>query len=139
MKDEQVIRSKAARKVLSGLPHQPDGLEPTEDLFDAFPFRLTHSVPGIARRAPSVDRARAPVGLVLGHTRRHSLRPQPGHSGLRVVQLVAAESDPLVTPGVAFGGAGLRCHLRDHGEPRAILHHEMPVKGELRFAAGFRR
>src|SRR5882724_9985406 len=45
------------------LPHQPDGLEPAEDLFDPLALLLTHRVASVARGA-SIDRARTVRGVL---------------------------------------------------------------------------
>src|SRR5213593_1514046 len=45
------------------LPHQPDRLEPAEDLFNPLAFLLTHRVARVARGA-SIDRARPVRGVL---------------------------------------------------------------------------
>src|SRR5215469_13119526 len=49
------------------------GLDPTEDLLDAFTLALAHSVTWMPRRA-RVNRTRAILVFILGHVRRHANR-----------------------------------------------------------------
>src|SRR3989449_5947964 len=71
------------------LAHQPDRLEPAEDLLHAFAPTLTHRVSRMAR-GPAVERAGAVRG-VLRHVRGHAQQTSRGDEIACVIPLVGPE------------------------------------------------
>src|SRR5580658_1513101 len=68
---------------MTQLPESADGLQPPEDLFNAFPFLLTEGVAGVVGGA-AVNRAAA-IRVVLRHVRCHLQLTQLGDEVLRIV------------------------------------------------------
>src|SRR5512134_3543801 len=77
------------------LPELPDGLQPPEDLLDAFAAPLTDGVPGVTGRA-AVNGTRAARSAVLGDMGRDLQLPATGHEVRRVVALVPAQGGAVV-------------------------------------------
>src|SRR5437773_8403239 len=81
----------AAGAPVPRLAHQPDRLEPAEDLLHAFAPALTHRVARMAG-GPAVERAGAVRG-VLRHVRGHAQQAGRGDEIARVVPLVGPARD----------------------------------------------
>ena len=91
--------SDALQASMSSLAHQPDGLDPTKDLFHPLAFSLSDRVARMSGRA-AVDRSGS-VLLVLHHMGRHLQLLQLGHKVLRVVGLVRPQGHRRVSrPGI---------------------------------------
>src|SRR5512145_2128378 len=92
------------------LPKWPDGLQPPEDLLDAFPAPLTHGVTRVAG-GPPVDGTVVPRMLVLRDMGRDLEITATLDEGGGVIPLVAAERGAVIPGdgrGQVEGGGGLR-------------------------------
>ena len=74
------------------LAHQGHGLEPREDFFHSLPFRVTRRVARMPSGA-SIDRTAARPFRVLRDMGRDLQRPQRCHLRVRVIILVASQSE----------------------------------------------
>src|SRR5258706_4886329 len=126
--------------LMPGLAHQPDCLQPAEDLFHTLTDSLADGVPRMTRR-PAIDRTLAPRN-VLRHMRGDHKVPGLCYKVAGVVALVRTHRDPSrarnlrqhFQRGLALRGP---CRLRqlsiDH-QAMAIFHQDMTHVGQLRFS-----
>ncbi len=121
------------------LAHQPDRLQPAEDLFHPFSLALTDPIPGMPRRS-SVEGASAPR-LVLGYM-RCDVHPSEFFDKLaRVVSPIGSQRDPLPgrNPGhhpdcrLSLLRAPGHRHSTIHRQSVPVLHQHMAQVAELRF------
>ena len=121
------------------LPHEPDGLLPTEALLDQLPLLLTHGITAMPRGS-LVDGAAA-FGRVLRHMRRHVPGSHARNEGSRIVTFVGSERPATFSLGksVQHGqrcltfGCARRAH--DFGiddQAVAVVHQDVRLISQLR-------
>lgn len=101
---------------VTGLPHQPHGLQPAEDLLHPFPAGLAHRVAGVPGGAAIQGRVRP-----LRQMRRHGRRAQGLNTPPRIVPLYR----PRASRAHAAGAAGPSA--RAGGPPRPARRCRWPA------------
>lgn len=109
----------------------PNGLAPTESLFDAFALALTHLVPAVSGCTP-VNCA-APNAVVLRNVRSYTALSQSCNKACRIVSLIPAKRHPAqaaaldrMQRGLALCGARRMPDVRIDNQAVAILHQRVP-------------
>src|SRR6185312_1817958 len=123
------------------LAQQPDGLQPTEDLFNPFAVPLTDLITRMPGGA--TINCRATISVVLGHVRRYREGTQVFHEVMRVIVLIASQrystaAADLVSEGqsrLALRRASRCSHAGGDRQTVAILHQQMPGVAHLRLFA----
>ena len=131
----------APRAPVTRLAHQPDRLEPAEDLFDPLAPSLAHGIPGMVSGA-TVNGTR-PARRVLRHVRCHPEQADRRYELSDVVALVGGQCDAppsleraeQLEGGRAFRVAAGGDHTAADGQSVAVFHEHMPGVVQLRLLA----
>src|SRR5678816_1776706 len=126
------------------LPHHPDGLHPTEDFFDSFPFLLTDLISRMGNSSP-VDGAGSISTNVLCNMWGRLETAQVRNKLFRIVGFIRPHCDPSRTGNLSnqfYGTVAFRrsCCCADLGfddQSVPIFHHHMSQIAEQRFLPSF--
>ncbi len=125
---------------MTRLMHQPDRLQPAEDVLHPFALALAERIAWMVHRA-AIDRAGASVG-VLRHMGRDVQLPKLEDEVARVVTLVRAQGDPLMMRqacgqlqrDVAFGRSRRRRRAGIDDQAMPVLDQHVAHVVELGFS-----
>lgn len=117
-----------------------DRIHPSEDLFDALAFSLTHFITGVAGGA-GVDRTSAGPSLVLRDVRRYIHPTHFLYEVFGIVRFVGGQRDSMTSlhafcqyhPCISLRRSAALLHFRVHHQTVAILHEPIAAVCQFRF------